>query len=451
MKFSRLIFLAACVLPWLAGCVGTPLPEETAARDRAVQIGQLLPGSAQPPAPWPAAPTQADYLRFAVLRHPAVAAAYFDWRAAVEAITPARSLPDPKFTFEADIADTLMTFMPGIMFDLTTPAKRAALGRETAAGSEAAYHAYVATVLRVAAETRQAWIELTYLEAIRRLHLRAAHAAEDALDLAGAGYATGRTMGGLEKQLLLQNMAAEHHLHHHALADRLTGARARFKSALGLPPAALDPPWPDAALSATALPEPDELWARTLATNPELARMRAMVEMAVAGVLVAQKAATPDFSLGVMPDLDANPLMVRPTATVSLPIWRDKLAALVAAAEARRDAAVARVSAEQLSLAAELAQMLAMVRESDRMLAYFDTTALPNLDRIIASTEAAYPSGQADPGMIPETRLRATEVRLARLAALRDRELALTNLLLLAASVAPAGAPLPASALSPQP
>lgn len=431
--------------------MGTPLPEETAARDRAAQIGRLLPDRANAPSSWSAAPTAADYVRHAALHHPAVAAAYLDWRAAVEAITPARSLPDPKFTFEADIADTLMTFMPGIMFDLTTPGKRTAMGREAAADSEAAYHGYVATVLRVAAEARQAWIELSYLETARRLHLRAAHAAEDALDLAGAGYATSRAMGGLEKQILLQNMAAEHHLHHHALEDRLGGARARFKSALGLPPAALDPPWPDAALSATALPEPDELWARTLATNPALARMRALVETAVAGVLVAQKAATPDFSLGVMPNFKADPLMVRPTATVSLPIWRDKLAALVAAAEARRDAAVARVSAEELNLAAELAQMLATVREADRILAYFDTTALPNLDRIIASTEAAYQSGQADPVMIPETRLRATELRLERLAALRDRELALTNLLLLAASVAPAGAPLPTAALSFQP
>jgi outer membrane protein TolC len=157
---------------------------------------------------------------------------------------------------------------------------------------------------------------------------------------------------------------------------------------------------------------------------------------------VARKAGTPDFTLGAMADLKADPLMVRPTATVTLPIWREKIRSNIAAAEARRDAAVARVSAEQLNMAAELAQMLYMVSESDRMIEYIDKTALPNYERLIASIEAGYQAGMTGPGMIPETRVMALAMRLERAAALRDRENAVTDLLLMTADIAPAGAPL---------
>ena len=127
MHSRRLITLSFVLL--LGGCVAASREERTAL-DRVRETGALLrPAGHKPELPALTADSSlADYLRFALLNHPQVGAAFYDWRAAVEAITPARSLPDPKFTFEANIADTLMTFMPGIMFDLMTPGKRAAMG-----------------------------------------------------------------------------------------------------------------------------------------------------------------------------------------------------------------------------------------------------------------------------------------------------------------------------------
>jgi outer membrane protein TolC len=152
--------------------------------------------------------------------------------------------------------------------------------------------------------------------------------------------------------------------------------------------------------------------------------------------------------VGGMADLNASPLMVRPAAAITLPIWREKIAANITAAEARRDASAARVTAEQLNLAAELAQMLYMVREADRMIAYIEETALPNFDRTIATIEAGYQSGMTGPGMIPETQLMALTMRLERVDALREREIAVTELMLLTADIAPAGTPLLAANIS---
>ncbi|HEY0944057.1 MAG TPA: TolC family protein, partial [Opitutaceae bacterium] len=137
----------------LAGCTGIPGAEEIRARARVSQIDAALRlSSAERDLPALRADSpSSDYLRFALLKHPGVAAAFHDWRASVEAITPARSLPDPQLTFEADIADMVMTFMPGLMFDFMTPGKQAAMGREAAAASEVAYRTYATTVLRTAA------------------------------------------------------------------------------------------------------------------------------------------------------------------------------------------------------------------------------------------------------------------------------------------------------------
>lgn len=447
MRHSRFIATALALVLFLAGCVAASR-EERAALDRVRETGAMLrPAGHKPELPVLTADSSlADYLRFALLDHPQVGAAFYDWRAAAEAIAPARSLPDPQFTFQADIADTLMTFMPGIMFDFMTRGKRVAMGREAAAASEVAYRNYATTVLRTAATVRKAWIELAYVDEALRLREASLGAIDQSAAVNAAEYSTGRGMASLETQLLFLNQTAQLRATTAALEDRRATARARFKSALGLLPNEADPPWPRVVLTATPLPSKPELWRTAQAVNPELASMRAMVEMAVASVQVANKTGTPDFALGAMIDLKADPLMVRPTASLTLPIWRDKIAATIAAAEARRDAAVARLNAEQLNLAAELAQMLYIVRESERMISYLEGTALPNVERSLASAEAAYQSGMSGPGMIPQTRLMALGMRLERIDALRERENAVTDLLLMVADGAPADTGLLAAA-----
>jgi len=428
----------------LAGCRTTAPAAETQLRHQSEQT-RVAPAAdiAADLRALPADAGEADYVRFAVLHHPAVFAAHADWRAAIEDVVPARSLPDPQFTFQADIADTLMSFMPGLMADLMGPGKRAAMGREAIAGAEVARRAYVAAVLQVAAEARKAWVELAYVEDVDRLYAATIHTAEQAIDLENAAYATGAGMGTFEKQLRLETLLAEHHAHHAGIADRRVAARARLKSALGLTPGDPDPAWPRPTLVVSPIPTADELWQRAAAANADLARMRAMVEMTVASVDVARRNGTPNFAAGAMLDLKANPLMVRPTATISLPIWRDKLAAQIAAAEARHDAAAARVSVERLSLAAELAQSLYMVREADRMIGYIERTALPNIERAYATLEAGVQSGLTPTADLAEAHLMSLDYRHERLELLRQREDAAVDLALLTAAVAPADAPLP--------
>lgn len=433
------VLVSAMLALVLAGCASPEIPREKEARDRVQRVGEALSTEhkAVTVPTLTATSSPEDYLHFALLTHPAVAASFYEWRASVDAIAPARSLPDPQLTFEADIADTLMSLMPGLMFDFMTPGKRTAMAREAAAGSEVAYRAYVSAVLQVAANVRRSWIDLAYLDEAVRLREESLAALEQSLAIARAEYLTARGMAAFEGQLNVLTAAGQVRSEIATLRDQRSAARARFKSALGVQPESDDPPWPSFPLAATTLPSEVDLWQRAQSSNPELATMRAMVEMAVAGVEVARKSGTPDFALGAMVDLKASPLMVRPTASVSLPIWREKIAATIASAEARRDGAAARVTAERLNIAAELAQMIFMVRESERMISYLDTTALPNVQLVLESASASYQSGMGRAAMIPELQVMAVNMRLERASALRDRELAVTSLLLMVADVVP--------------
>lgn len=435
MKRLCLLVLGATILFLTSGCQTTSDRLERDGRAQLAQVPVPRDGAAAALPPGPEAAPR-DYVRFALLQHPAVFAAYRDWQAAVASIGPAGALPDPQLTFQADVTSMVMSLMPGVMFDLMLPGKRAAMAQDMAAAGELARREYLATVVRVAGDVRKAWIELAYVEAAVRLREQSLGVLGASADLATAAYSTGAGMVTLENSIKVANETARLRSELAALGDRRRAAQLQFKAALGLGRDAADPAWPAFPLVATELPAEDELWAQVLAANPALGRMRAMVEMAVSSEELARQKRWPDFTVGVMADVKPAPWMWRPTATATLPVWRRKIAGQIEAAQARRDAASARVDAERLAMAAEFARMLYMVRESDRMIALIDDTALPNLERSLASASAAFESGMGGPAMIPETQLMAFAMRAERLEALRARELAASDLLVMTAGVA---------------
>lgn len=425
----------------LAGCSTAPAPDAGRARARLEAQRQL----ASEPAPLPgpgAASSEEEYVRFALARHPAVHAAFSEWHAVVAAIAPAQALPDPRLTLEADIAGTIMSLMPGVMFDLMAPGQRAAMGREATAAGEVARRGYVATLVQVAAEVRRALVDLAYLDEALRLQERAVVAVEQSGRFAAAGYASGRGMGtSLESQIRAASEADRLRNTVAALADRRATARVRLKSALGLGESDPDPAWPQLALAPTALPSPDELWQRVAAENADLARMRAMVDMAVAQEEVAARNRTPGFAAGLMADVRASPVMWRPTASLTLPIWREKIAGLVEAAGARREAAMARVEAETIAMAARFSSMLYLVREADRAIALIDSSGLPNLERTRLGAGSAYRTGAGSVSMLADLEAMDALMRVERAVALRDRELAVIDLLAMTTGVAAGGFP----------
>jgi outer membrane protein TolC len=99
----------------------------------------------------------------------------------------------------------------------------------------------------------------------------------------------------------------------------------------------------------------DKWLEQALAENTRLKALAADVHAAEAAIGLAYKARMPDTSVGFMADAKMSPVLYRPWGTVSIPLWRDKLAAQVAEAQANKRAGEARLTAEQIGLAVDVA------------------------------------------------------------------------------------------------
>jgi hypothetical protein len=133
----------------LGGCRGTPTEQEHQARQQVRAVAAVMRPNDQGPAlpPLTAQSGLDDFLTFAMLNQPRVVAAYYEWVAAVERITTARSFPDPQLTFQMDIQNIVTSIMPGLMGSIPWPSRLRAGAEIAWAESRAKYFNFQSAVL----------------------------------------------------------------------------------------------------------------------------------------------------------------------------------------------------------------------------------------------------------------------------------------------------------------
>jgi outer membrane protein TolC len=430
------------VVALLAGCAGVETDGEKRARLTQASVGQVYrPRGERPALPKldPNAPLQ-DFLLYAMLNQPQIEAAYFDWAASVQRITVERSLPDPRLTFQSDIADTVMTLMPGLMMDFPGPGKLKAAANVATAESDARYFLFESAVLQTAAALKKSYYQLHFLDAKVGVDQQMLALVADLEKLARTQNEVGKVTlqdvlrAQIEQERLTTEIAN--------LEDSRNPLLAQFKAALGLSAEQPNPPAPTQFESTPLDLSSEQLFATALARNPRLRAMEAEVRRADASLRLAYKSRVPDFNLGVEVDAKASPVIVTPQLGVTLPIWRDKIAAEIAGAQAGKRAAEARLSAEQIALAVEFAEKTFMFRESSRNLALLQERLLPKARQSVEVARAAYLSGQLDFLNLIDAQRTLLGFQLSEVESRTQRELALTELSLLILGQPPAGAPL---------
>jgi outer membrane protein TolC len=237
------------------------------------------------------------------------------------------------------------------------------------------------------------------------------------------------------------------------LEDSRNPLLAKFKAALGLHAGQPDPPFPQRFASTPLDLTSERLLARALSVNPRLKQMEAEIRMAESDLRLAHQSKLPDFNGGLEADVKASPAMWRPTFGITLPIWRDKIAAGIAAAQARKSAAEARLSAEQIQLAVEFADQSFMFREATRNLKLLNDSLVPKARQALEVARSGYSSGKTDFINLQEAARTLLEFELAATTAGANRELALAEVSLLVVGIAPPGAPLlkPSEVATPNP
>jgi len=438
-KFVAL--LAAVAVFLLAGCRGVPVAGEKQARqDIGTVASQYRPADQRPALPELTPDSSlSNYLEFALLNSPGVAAAYYDWSASIENITVARSLPDPKLTFQAYIQNVLTSLMPGLTEDLPGPGKLQAAGRVAAAQSQARYFDFETAVLQTAFDVKSAYYNLNSLEERLDINretlplLRELEKASRAQNQVGKGTLQDVYRAQIDEDQLTTDIAN--------LEDSRRLLLTQFKAALGLTRDQADPSAP-IKFDAPALEvRADDLLATAFARNPRLKEAEAEVRMAQESIAQARKTRVPDFSAGLQAEV-YRPPFYWPQASMSLPIWRDKIAAQIAAAQAARNAAAARLTTEQIAVAVDFAEKSYDYREATRNLALLENQLIPKARHSLEIARAGYLSGQIDFFNLIDAQRALLSYQLQAVQERAQGEITLANLSLIIAGVPPAGAPL---------
>ncbi len=376
---------------------------------------------------------------FAVENNPQVIAAYAEWETAVEKITIARSLPDPKLTFQAYIQNSLTSLMPGLMTDIPGFGKRAARAVAATVEGRAKYFQFATTVQQTAFEVQKSYYPLHFLDAklsVNRQTL-ALLAELEALARAQNEVGQARLQDVLKAQIEQQKLQTETT----NLEDSRNLMLAQFKAALGLRPGQADPPVPAEPDFSDRKLDDQKLLADALKENPGVKELETEILAAEANITVASKEKMPDFSAGLQAEV-YEPPFYWPQASISLPIWRDKLAAERAAAEAGVRGARARLTAGQIALAVDFAEQSYLLRESDRELALLRESLLPRARLSLEIARAAYRSSRVDFLNLIDDERSLLNFQLDEIAAQTQREIARSKLTLLIAGMPPENAPL---------
>jgi outer membrane protein, heavy metal efflux system len=438
------LFLAAICLV-LAGCKGPAIKGEREARENIRTVSQAYrPLGFKPELPVLSTNSPlVDYLKFALLNQPKVEAAYYDWAASVERITVQRSLPDPQLTFQLDIQDVVTSLMPGLMMNFPGAGKLRAAGALAVADSNGKYFAFKTASLESAYDLKRSYYRMYFLDEKIRVERETLTLLSELEKLA----INQNQVGKVTLQDVLRAQIEQDRLRTEVanLEDSRGPLLAGFRAALGLRPEQPTPAIPTRFESSSLDMSSDKLLQTALEHNTRLKGMESDIRSAEAAIQQAYKARMPDTSIGFMADVKMSPVLYRPWGTVTLPIWRDKLAAQVAEAQANKQAGEARLSAEQINLAVDFAQRAFSFREATRNLDLLQNELIPKQLQSLEVARSGYVSGQIDFFNLTDAQQSFLRFSLDAVEASTQRELALLELSLIVEGLPPGGIPMPSS------
>ena len=417
------------ILVLFGGCVGIPVPAEKQARQDAVEIAAKFQ-----PQGLLVLSTNAnlsDFLQYAILNSPRVKVAYFDWLASIERITRARSLPDPLLTYQMDIARTVESIMPGLMMEFPGPGKLGLRAEVASKETDTRYYAFETEVLKAAFEVKKAYYQLYFLTDKIRVNRKTLDVVSQMEQVASRQNEVGKS--SLQDVLRIQMEQDRLNTEIANLEDSRVPRVAAFKAALGLKAGDPTPPLPVNFETTPLNLSVDEMLSAVYDRNPRLKAMEADVSRAEASIRLAAKARIPDFAVGLESDLAMAPVMYRPLFAMTLPIWRDKIAAEITEAQAMKGAAEAGLSEEQIKLAVELAEKSFMFREAGRNLTLINKVLLPKARQALEIARGKYITGQTGYLDLVDAWRTVLGIELELVEARTQRELALAELSLLIA------------------
>lgn len=358
-------------------------------------------------------PALADLAREVLERNPDLAAARQRARAADRVAPQVGSLPDPMAGLTAFLlSPETRTGPQNVMVRLSQRfpwfgkldlRSRRALYRAAAARAEAESRA-----LDLVTRTRRLTYELAFLDEWREILETDRETLERYEELARTRYAAGIGLGQAVIKIQAEITKDESRLLQ--IADRRAAVVAELNALRDRPagaelPAVTLPEVPAGESTALAV---EHLKRQAVAARPEIARTEAEISAAETGTELADLERFPDVTVGFtytqVGERDDQPGRINPppgngddvfglTASVNLPVWRDRIEAGIEEAMARRSAAESARRAVVAGIERSLGELTERLELTRRQLRLFDEVLLIQAEESLSSAEAAYTAG----------------------------------------------------------
>jgi outer membrane protein TolC len=378
-----------------------------------------------------------ELIRFASLNNAGLRAAVQRWRAALEQVPQAVSLPDPKLMLGLmvrEVETRVGPMGPSIAISQAFPwfGTLEAAGGRAFELAEAERETVEAVRLDVVRRVREAYYEAAWLEAALAIANRHRELITQWEGVARSSYASGE---GSQADVLRAQVELGLSVDKvQRLTELRRPLRGQLNAALGrsantpmppLRPVFNDPPEIDEQALLSELPQ----------TNPALRAMARRVDAAGHGIELAEKESLPSFVLGLdytfiddaaMPGVSGSgddALEVQ--LGLELPIYRGRVQAGIAQARARQSAARGEAADAGHRLGAELELALFELHDADRRVALYRHTLVPKGAEALRATAGSYRAGDARFVEIIDTLKTMHEFQLGVARAQSDRAQAL--------------------------
>lgn len=359
-----------------------------------------------------------ELLREAYAQSPSLRAAHARWEAALEKVPQARSLPDPRLGYGIFVRrmETRQVFRVEQMFP--GPGKR---NLEADIASEAA-EAAADELESVAADVRRnllvflaEWIAAQQSEVLIKENLRLVEKLEQ---VALQRYRSGEVSQA--DVLRLQMEADTLRIELAGWGERERPLRARANAVLGRAP---DHALPPLKSLPTGLVRPgDPGFTEDLKANPDLKQRRSRIREASQRRELARLASRPDFSVGAefMDNRGGARNEVMGMFSVTLPVWRERYAAVRREAQAGLRAAEWDYESALRGLEAEARLARFEYEDARRRVELYVRSLLPRARQALAILEAEYQTGSAAFLDLLEAQRRLLDLELSLIRARTD-------------------------------
>lgn len=374
-----------------------------------------------------------DYIQYAFRSNPGLRAAFDRWKAAVEEIPQARSLPDPSLSFAYFIDQVDTRYQLRLTQVFPAFGKRSLRGDAAAAEARRALYAFEAERLRLIERVSKAFHDYSYLAQATRVMAESVRLVADLEMVVQARYQEGAVpfsdwiQTQVEKERLMDRLAA--------LEEQRIAQSAALASLLNLP---VDEPlpWPLAEPSVPVKIDEATLDRLLAERNPELKAAEATVEAAQYREKLARRSGWPDFMLGAdwmaMQGMGGGEQTdVGLMAGISLPIWRGRTRAQRREAAALLDAAAHQRDDLLNRFQAELRTAVFRLRDAERQTTLFRDSLIPKAEKALAVSDQAYADGSVEFMALIDAHRTLLEFQLQAERAASNREIALAELLFL--------------------